>query len=327
MRLYQFIGTAILAITAQIATAQPDFTKENAWIQGQKTEYQRWLDQSNLGQSLYVDAVEADTMIVLYLGFRNNHDRDTVASVWRALAQQYREKEDVVLEHFLFRRAMACFDVDEDHIALKIFDTYDPNQDYCFKRKVRSIRGIIATDSTVLCKADIRDNISISVGNLRPLRGKDKLSHPKRVERAKVFAYTKAFLQARYGSKVCQGRTVKVVFTKDAPNYEDQEVQIINLCDEIISESQPSLCGVLQYFGHDCNWKKNEKVAIRLTYKSMGKEGFILDISVSGHYGSGFYETEGRQGYHDMDTDFGPQLRTYAQQLKNDLNNYLLQKL
>ena len=311
---------------ARGAEAQPQLAQDEPWFQSQKKEYQRWLDQSGLGQTLYVHGLKADTMVVLFLGFLQEQP-DTVASAWKALSNQYRAQEGASLESLLFRRAAGCFDIDDDHLALKIYDTYDLNKDYCFKRKVVSIQGVLTVDSLSKCKAPVKDYIPIQVGDLRPLRGNAKIPVAKRVERQKVFALTKTFLQQRYGSKVCAGRQVRTWFSSDAPNLEAQELQVWNLCDEVVKEDQPSLCAALQYFGHDCNWKKNEKLTIRLTYKATGKTGFMLDISVAGHYGSGFYETEGRRGYHDMETDFKDELTTYATQLKNDLNAYLLQKL
>lgn len=321
------IFTILLFLFATFtATSQPQLWQDDDWFQGQKKEYQRWLDTTGLGQTLYVHSLKADTMIVLFLGFNKEHP-DTAVSAWRALSNQYRTQEGASLETLLFRRAAGCFDIDDDHLAIKIFDTYDGNKDYCFKRKIMSIEGILTTDSTAKCKAPIKDYIPIQVGDLRPLRGNAKIAVSKRVERNKVFTLTKTFLQQRYGSKVCAGRQVITRFTVDAPNLENQEFQVFNLCDEIVKEDQPALCATLQYFGHDCNWKKNEKLTILLTYRAAGKEGFILDMSVAGHYGSGFYETEGRRGYHDMETDFAYELKAYAAQLKKDLNDYLLQKL
>ena len=82
----------------------------------------------------------------------------------------------------------------------------------------------------------------------------------------------------------------------------------------------------LQAFGYPCNWKKNEKLTIRITYTPSGN-GFALELWLDGRYGSGFYEEVGRRGYKDMGTDFDEELTAYAKLLKKELNEYLLKYL
>lgn len=166
------------------------------------------------------------------------------------------------------------------------------------------------------------------MGDLAQLR-KGQRGEPvkARVSRTAVFEKTKLFLQTKYGPKACPSRKPTLRFTVDAPNLDEQELVVHNLCDEIIQEGQPGLCEALRYFGHDCNWKKNEKIRINLRHKPVGNTGFLLEILVEGHYGSGFQETQGRRSYHDMETDFDAELTEYAKLLTKELNEYLLKNL
>lgn len=320
------IAIALLTIFSS-ADAQPEnLARDSAFFRKQIPEFQRWLDHSGLGRTLHVRECEADTLLKVYLGFQYK-DVDSIQNAWETLKIETERRQNQSLEALLFFRAMGCFDVDRDHLSLRIYDTYDLDKDFCFKRKIYSLEGQIKVDSISKCRGAKKDYVPIQPGDLSKFRSGQKCPPiAKRVTKAIVFEKTKAFFRERYATKTCALRRVRAEFTIDAPNLDDQELVVINLCDEIIREDQPGLCQALQYFGHDCNWKKNEKITIRLTYRKNG-EGFILDLSVEGRYGAGPYETEGRRGYHDMETDFDPELSEYTKRLAHDLNRYLLEKL
>lgn len=299
---------------------------DSAFFHGQIPEFQRWLDHTGLGATLRAREFEADTLLKLYLEFQFT-DPDSVQNAWESLQLETRLRHGEDLETLLFFRALGCFDVDRDHLSLRIYDTYDLDKDFCFKRKIYYLDGLLTVDSVSRCRGPKTDYIPIQPGDLAKVRpGQKTAPIAKRVSKAAVFEKTKAFLTKRYAAKRCTGRPVRLAFTVDAPNLDDQELVVFNLCDEIIREDQPTLCQALRYFGHDCNWKKNEKITIRLRYRPNG-DGFLLDLSVEGRYGSGFYETEGRRGYHDMETDFDAELSEYTKRLVRELNQYLLDNL
>ncbi|MCK6693426.1 MAG: hypothetical protein L6Q97_15180 [Thermoanaerobaculia bacterium] len=318
---------AFFALFPLLLSAQPSLRADLDWLQSQLPVYQRWLDFEGLGPTLRAHALEADTMVVLYLGF-GYADRDSAAAAWAPLKTRYDSLAGMPLEKRLLVRAAAVFDTDLDHVAVKLYDTYDYGAVECFYRGIYVAGGALRVDSNG-CRGPKTDYITITppdLGRARPTlqaRGKGK-----RTGRHAVLGQAKAFLEQRYGAKNCAGRRVQLAFLQDAPNLDALEAEVLNLCDEVIREGQPSLCAVLQTFGYDCNWKKNEKLHILLTYHKLGgAEGFTLDISLEGRYGSGFFETVGRRGYKDMEVDFNEELTTYLRLFKRDLNRYLLDKL
>jgi len=304
----------------------PDLARDSAFFRKQVPEYQRWLDHTGMGRTLRIREVEADTLLKVYLQFQYN-DPDSVQNAWETLKIAAERRQPQSLEALLFFRATGCFDVDRDHLSLRIYDTYDLDKNFCFKRKIYALDGRLTTDSTSKCRGFKKDYIPIHPGDLSKVRAGQKTpANAKRVSKAAVFEKTKTFFTKRYTTKTCPGRNVRTTFITDAPNLDDQELVVMNLCDEIIREEQPGLCAALHYFGHDCNWKKNEKITLRLTYRKNG-DGFLLDLSVEGRYGAGPYETEGRRSYHDMETDFDAELSEYTKLLARELNLYLLEKL
>jgi hypothetical protein len=236
----------------------------------------------------------------------------------------FRSTHQSNLEAQLYDRALSIFDVDRDHLALQVFDAN--YHDGCFFYQLfYSVNNRLQADSSN-CKSPKEHNIHIPVSNLRPIRGSAKADIARRVAQQRVMAHCKQFLLGRYGTKTCPGRKPTLRWLEDAPNSEQLEIEVLNLCDEVVKEGQPKTCTVLSYFGYACNWKKNEKLTIRLTYAEKSP-GFSLDIWIDGRYGSGFIEEVGKRGYKDMGTDFDAELTEYAKRLKKDLNDYLLKNL
>lgn len=314
---------ALLCSFSVPLTAQAQLRNDSDWFWEQTSQYQRWLDREGLAPTLRVQDMEVDTMVVLYLRFPFS-GRDSVLSAWRQLKQQYDAQTGTPLETRLFYRAAGVFDVDVDHVAVKIFDTYHPDSTVCFYRGIFAVQGVVKVDS-FNCRTR-SDYVAIQPADLRKVPKTQQAAIAKRVNRATVFGHVKTFLLKRYGSKQCQFRSPILRWVEDATNSDVLEFEVLNLCDEVIQEDQPKLAQVLNYFGLEQNWKKNEKLTLRFQYKPSGA-GFVLDILVDGRYGSGFYENVGRRGYKDMEVDFAEELAAYTRELKKELNAYLLEKL
>lgn len=296
---------------------------DSAYFQAQLPEYQRWLDHNKLGRQLKVHSLQIDTGLILLIGFGDT-PTESVQPVWQQLRADFRRDKQAALEERLFDRALSIFDVDRDHLALQLFDAN--YKEGCFFYQIFfSVENRLQADSSN-CKGPKEHTINIAPSDLRQMRSALKADIPRRVSQQRVLGQCKQFLLARYGAKVCQGRQPVIKWLEDAPNSERLEMEIVNLCDEIVKEGQPKTCTVLRFFGYPCNWKKNEKLVIRFTYTEK-KTGFNLDIWLDGRYGSGFYEEVGRRGYKDMGTDFDEELTEYARLLKKDLNDYLLKNL
>lgn len=303
--------------------AQQHFEADRDWFWAQKNEYQRWLDFEGISPTLYVEDLKVDTMVVVLLRFPFEH-RDSASAAWNTLRRQYLARTGTPLEKRLFYRAAGVFDLDVDHVAVQVFNTYRPDSVPCFYRGIFAVQGEVQLDSFD-CRV-WQGYIAIQPPDLRKAPKTQQAGSARRVSRAAVFGHVKNFVGQRYGGKQCQYRSPTLRWLEDAPNSDVLECEILNLCDEIIREDQPKLAQVLNFFGLEQNWKKNEKITLRFQYKNAGA-GFTLDILIDGRYGSGFYEDVGRKGYKDMEVDFAEELAAYARQLKNDLNAYLLEKL
>ena len=302
-------------------TAQADLRKDADFFEAQIPVYQTWLEQNGLGHALRAHSVQVDTGLILLLDFPEVAP-DSAPAVWRQLRADFRRSHGENLEARLFYRAANVFDLDNDHLAVQPFAVMEG----CFFYHLLYTKDnqLLADSST--CRGPKSDNLYIQPTDLSALRKSDKTPVSRRTTRARVFELTKTFLQNRYGAKTCAQTRPRLLWTEDAPNSDRLEMEIRNLCDEVIREGQPTLCRALQAFGYPCNWKKNEKLTIRITYTPSGN-GFALELWLDGRYGSGFYEEVGRRGYKDMGTDFDEELTAYAKLLKKELNEYLLKYL
>lgn len=318
-----FLPILFLLCVASLVAQPGNLARDSAYFQSQLPEYQRWLNKNNLGQHLRVQELKVDTGLILLIGFGETPS-NLVQATWQQLRADFRRAHAATLEERLFDRALAIFDVDRDHLALQVFDAnYESG---CFFYQIFfSVDNRLQADSSS-CKGPKEHNIHIAPSDLRTIRGATKAEVSRRMSQQKVLGVCKQFLQLRYGAKLCQGRKPAIKWLEDAPNSERLEMEIINLCDEVVKEGQPKTCEVLRFFGLSCNWKKNEKLTIRLDYTEKNS-GFLLDIWLEGRYGSGFYEEVGRRGYKDMGLDFDEELSDYARLLKKDLNDYLLKNL
>jgi hypothetical protein len=308
-----------IAFLPMLLGAQPDLRPDSDFYNEQVPVFQRWLDQNKL--PLHLQTLQIDTGLILLLTWPGMAP-DSVPAAWRQLRADFRRSHEETLETRLFHRAANVFDIDKDHLAVQV----SVQREGCFLFWLTYCeKGQIRTD-TAACKGPKEDHIYIQPTDVTSLRKAEKTEIARRTNPQKVLSLAKTFLQNRYGTKTCALRTPRLLWLEDGPNSKYLEVEILNLCDEIVKEQQPATCRALQYWGYGCNWKKNEKLTIRLTYTRSG-DGFALDLWLDGRYGSGFYENVGKRGYKDMGTDFDPELTEYAKILKNDLNKYLLSKL
>lgn len=301
--------------------AQTDLRKDTDFFKAQLPVYQTWLDQTGLGHTLRAHSIQVDTGLVLLLDFPHISP-DSATAAWRQLRSDFRRSHDETLEARLFYRAANVFDIDNDHLALQLF----AEQQGCFfYHTLYTEQNQLRADSSS-CRGPKEDNIYIQPTDLSALRKADKIPVSRRTTKARVLTLAKTFLQNRYGAKTCARNHPRLLWTEDAPNSDRLEMEIYNLCDEIIREGQPALCRALQAFNYPCNWKKNEKLTIRISYTPSGA-GFALGLWLDGRYGSGIYEDVGRRGYKDMGADFDEELTEYAKLLKKELNEYLLKYL
>ncbi len=114
------LSVLLLLCPATLLLAQPSLQNDLSWFKEQTRQYQRWLDHDGLAQTLRVETIEVDTMVVLYLGFRYT-DRDSIISAWRQLETRFDAHVGLPLEVRLFQRAASIFDVDMDHVVFPLY--------------------------------------------------------------------------------------------------------------------------------------------------------------------------------------------------------------
>lgn len=69
--------------------------------------------------------------------------------------------------------------------------------------------------------------------------------------------------------------------------------------------------------------EKRERLTFTIAYVPT-VEGINLNIEIDGKYGSGFYRTVCRGGYHSMEVDFDDYLEVYADKFSQELKAALL---
>lgn len=144
---YLILYVALL-LPALLRSQTEDLSRDLGFFNGQLVEYQRWLDRTGLGTTLRVREVQADTLLKVYLEF-TYADSDSAQNAWEALRQNAaRRGASRTLEDLLFLRAVSCFDVDREHLSLRLYDTYNADRDFCFKRKIFAEHNQIRVDST-----------------------------------------------------------------------------------------------------------------------------------------------------------------------------------
>jgi hypothetical protein len=98
--------------------------------------------------------------------------------------------------------------------------------------------------------------------------------------------------------------------------------EVVNLCLEVLKD-EGVVCPMMRRLGIDCNFAKRELLTFTITYTET-TNGFQLNITLDGKYGSALYENVRRGGYMNMEFDFDEELDRYADQFKEELRMEIL---
>lgn len=290
--------------------AQDDLRPDSAFFHSQKELYQRWLEFEGIGNVLKVQGLEVDTYrLDLYLGFTSD-DPDTVAQLWRQLKLDFEVRNAITLEQHLFYKLVQLMEVDESQAQIALYDTYDPGKTYCFLRGIYFEEGKVQVHSEN-CKSQIFDMV-VEGPDLHNKSQVSETSFSSSAVRKEVFDKVYEHALRRYSGKQCEGRLARVVLRE-----RDQVLrfEVKDLCKEVITENRAPL--VCQWLPIDCK-ERREWLTFTITYLETPM-GFKLTCAIDGKVGSGYFGSVGRGAFYDMEIDFEPYLKDYADSFKLEL--------
>ena len=331
---YRSIWVVLCCLLSSIGyTQSEDLTQDEVYFKNQEKTYQKWLDHSGLGKTLKVHSTIIKTDgLILYLKFPYT-DTDSVRNAWTQLKLEFEQQSPLTIEQALFYKMVSIMEIRESIGQIQIYDTYDTRVEYCFKQKIFNRLGEIITE-TEKCKVKLRDidfdisdfskmkseaviDVNESTTN-QPLTPKQiRELYPPEVVFDRIYSYAKN----HYEKTTCENRNPKVTMINSKGVL---RFKVTDLCKEVLKDGNPKVCKALQFFGHNCNWIKRERLIFTFTYEETSK-GFNLNCMIDGAYGSGFYERVRRGGYHNMEVDFDDELEEYADVFKERIRALLTQ--
>lgn len=301
--------------------AQEDLTQDAAFFKNQKNLYQRWLDQSGLGQVLRVYEIEVKSdqvSIYLALPFENP---DSCFAAWQQLKKDFSSKNPGnTLEKQLFYKAAHMLELRRSLVVVQLFDTYNIKKDPCFIRAIHSSGESVKVDSTG-CKSEVR-TVRIDPTDLKNTKTA-KQDFSGRMRQDVVFEKIHQVAKARYERQKpgCDGRHPSV----DPPFIDANimKLEVNDLCKEVLTdETNHTVCEWLKLFGKPCNWIARERLVLTFTYIQRG-QGYELRCEIEGKVGSGYYDQVKRGGYLDMEVEFDEELKHYAEGFQRELKSVL----
>ena len=315
-------------------SAQNDLRNDNQFFQAQKETYQNWLDHSGLGKMLRVQEVDVHPdELALYLTFPFS-DADSVTMAWWQLKKEFEQHSDLTLEQQLFYKMTHIMELRQGLGNVQLFDTYDTRIEPCFYRGIyfEKEEGEVKVDSSG-CMSKIReidfdpsdfnhlrkiaslDWKSGEIGNRSLTPEEVRQRYPKQV----VFDIIASYAHKRFEPQVCEERYPKVHILESKKLL---RLEVSDLCKIVINGENPTLCRILKALGKACNWAKREKLIFTFTYKD-SPEGFVLNCTIDGLVGSGYYNEVRRGGYINMEEDFDAELEHYADVFKEEIRKVL----
>lgn len=295
--------------------AQENLLQDKPFFEKQTQLYQRWLDHSGLGQYLRVEEIEVkEKHLSLYLRFPFS-DIDSVLNAWDQLKADFEATSGISLEEKLFYKMTVLMEVRPSAASVQLYDTYDLRKEPLF------FRGILFENGSVRVEESNPKSISLDI-NLYPKainggKAPSVADFHQQYSKETVFTSVKAYVQNRYEKTACEGRNPKVRILEDQAQL---RFEVVDLCKEVLTDGNPTLCEILRALGNDCNWVKRELLTFTISYEKT-MEGFRLEMEIDGKYGSGFYDNVRRGGYLSMEVDFNEELERYTDELAVQLRN------
>jgi hypothetical protein len=301
-----------LLIPAQVG----DLREDIVFFKKQQKAYQRWLNEAGFGHILKVEDIDVgEQQLSLYLGFTYN-DIDSIVRSWEMLKTEFEAVKATTLEQQLFYKAVNLMEIRQSRVDIQIYDTYDLRKEPLFFRGIYFEDGEVKVEESNP-RAKIREVI-FETSDF-PERGA-KGSFRKDYGAQKVFEIIYQYARKKYGAQNCSDRKAEVVPLERSKKT--LRFEVVNLCLEVLKD-EGVVCPMMRRLGIDCNWAKRELLTFTITYTET-TNGFQLNITLDGKYGSALYENVRRGGYMNMEFDFDEELDRYADQFKEELRMEIL---
>lgn len=315
--LYPLLITLVTGIFPEALSAQiEDLRQDMAFFNKQKVVYQRWLDEAGLGQVLQVKSIDVkEQKLSLYLGFEFN-DIDSIVKGWEVLKVAFDKSHPITLEQQLFYKATSLMEVRQPWIDVQLYDSYDMEKEPLFFRGIYFEDGEVKVEESNP-RAKIRE-VSFDTNDF-PKRGAEA-TFRKDYGAKHVLGAIYDYAQQKFGDPNCPDRKAKVVPLERSKKT--LRFEVVNLCLEVLQD-EGVLCPMLRNIGLDCNWAKRELLTFTITHTDT-PNGFQLNITLDGKYGSALYENVRRGGYMNMEFDFDEELDRYADQFKEEIRTVIL---
>jgi len=315
----------ILFLSSATAQRNTVLSADQPFFEQQGRDYQRWLNQSGLGQVLHVERVRvADTELSLDLGFHTTN-ADTVNAQWKELKATFARHDSSghTLEEALFYKMLYFMEIKPEQGYVQLFNSFDTQKDLypCFFRGIRFERGQVLTDEQGcrtqfpefdLKPADVQASRTVSVAVFR-----------KKFSKSAVFKKLETFVDQRFTPKKCDNRNPTVEWLD---RQDELWFNVNDLCKEVLwDETNPWWCRALYGAGFESyrNCIKRERLEIHIRYTET-TEGFNIRCSLDAKFGSGFWDEVGRGAYKNMETDYKTFVEQYALKFKNELRQAIL---
>ncbi len=311
---FPLVTTVLLVLALQSTAQNNNFLADTAYFRQQAAVYQKWLIDSGLGNTLHVYTVEAKpNALNLFLAF-NKENSEYCEAAWLQLQKDFSARPGLSLEQTLYYKMIQLMETPQELSRILIYDTYNRNKKFNFEVKISFEYAKVAVKKSEW-RSETRP-IAIQPNNLSKLKGASVLQWQQQYDKARVFAAIQQYIKKRYSAIKCEQRFPTV---ETLENEEALRLKANDLCKEVLAnERNPAICKIL-----DCNWIKRERLTFTFSYAKDG-QGFRLTMEVDGQYGSGFYNEVGRNGYKPMDQDFKEDLKDYADKLRIDIRQVLL---
>jgi hypothetical protein len=309
------ISLSILFLAfAMYGSTQSNLQADTAYFRQQATAYQQWLSDSGLGNALRVHSVQTRPKALnLFLGF-HTEDAELCHAIWEQLQKDFVARKGLSLEQTLYYKMIQLMETPQELSRILIYDTYDRSKKYNFEVKIRFDSAQVKVEE-LGWKSETR-HIIIRPHQLSKLKRSSNLSWQATYSKERVFTAIQKYIKNRYTQRKCEQRypTVEVL-----ENEVVLRMKANDLCKEVLStERNCMVCPLL-----NLNLIKRERLTFTFTYAKEAS-GFILSLEVDGQYGSGFYNEVGRAGYKPMDTAFKADLEDYADKLRLEIRQVLL---
>ncbi len=311
--------TVCMACSLQISAQEKDsFSIEDyRFFQKKAAEYNRWLQQTNLGKTLAVELVRLkkhDTELELILNVRTHHP-DSAVGMWNQLRRDFSTiSNGQSLESELFRVFVHKMEIPpvQGNVQVYVPDP-DGSHNQCFYVGIWEENNMLQLDARLNpCKSTPVD-VSVKPIVLKKMVKGKSVEVKKTLTSAEIFDKTIAFAY-RWEQPTCPERYPKV--TDIERSGARLKFTVSDLCQVVLTDEKRSLwCDLVMAVGGTCNDTRRERLEFDIEFLPDENK---LRCNILGKIGSGVYKPR-KNGWMNMEPDFADYLEDFIKKFKTDL--------